>query len=138
MSSSDIEFEKLRALQINAYQVAGVLKNMWSDFEIESSTLLKDYHTSFADQDATFADEREEEEGRGVLTCAGEHSQKKQLACLYTWALAGHASFLKTAGAISKDTSAAYLNADQMLKFQAAEKAYSQVRKKDHSLFKYF
>lgn len=119
-----IEIEKLRALQINAYQVAGVLKSMWPDFEVESSTLLKDYHDPTVGQNAAFA---EDEVERGVLGCVGEHPQKKQLACLYTLALADHASFLEMTGA-TRDTGIAYQDVDRASKFHAAERAYSQVK----------
>ncbi|KAF9171773.1 major facilitator super transporter protein [Mortierella sp. AD011] len=87
--------EKLKALQINSYQVAGVLRNMWSDFEVESSVLLKGY--KFRDW-APGEEEREIEykgEYRGLLRCSAEKSQKQVLSCLYSLALAEHASYVE-------------------------------------------
>lgn len=86
--------------------------------------MLKDYHDLFVDQDATSA---EDEVERGVLRCTSEHPQKKRLACLYTFALADHASFLEMAGVTTKDTGIVYQYVDQA-KFRAAERAYSEVK----------
>ncbi|KAF9354844.1 major facilitator super transporter protein [Mortierella sp. AD094] len=114
------ETEKLRVLQINSYQVAGVLRNMWSDFEVESSTLLKDYK----DLDLDLADETKDgDEDRGLLRCSKEKSQKQRLGCLYTLALADHASFVEMSESISE---VAYTARDLNLKFQVAEKVYSK------------
>ncbi|KAF9941236.1 major facilitator super transporter protein [Modicella reniformis] len=125
------EFEKLRALQINAHQVAGVLKNMWSDFEVESSLLLKDYRDAFVDQEATSA---EDEVEQGVLRCASENSQEKRLACLYTLALADHASLLEMTGTATGNTAIIYQHADQILKFRATERAYFQFLEESSSM----
>ncbi|KAF8976595.1 major facilitator super transporter protein [Entomortierella lignicola] len=114
------EMEKLRALQINSHQVAGVLKNMWSDFEVESSVLLKDYKSPDLDlQDDT--DGRSED--RGLLRCSKEKSQNLRLACLYTLALAEHASFLEMSESKSKIS---YSTQDYNLKYRTAENLYSK------------
>jgi hypothetical protein len=118
-----IEFEKLRALQVNAHQVAGVLKNMWSDFEVESSTVSKDLHDLSTKGDAAFAEKVDQD----LVKCTSDQPQKKRLACLYTVALAGHASFLEMARITAKDTGAAHGLTDQSLTFRAAERVYSQV-----------
>ncbi|KAG0226335.1 major facilitator super transporter protein [Mortierella sp. GBA43] len=119
---SHTEFEKLRALQVNTHQVAGVLKNMWSDFEVESATVSKDLHDLSTKGDAAFAEKVDQD----LVKCTSDQPQKKRLACLYTVALAGHASFLEMARITTKDTGAGHRLTDQSLTFRAAERAYSQ------------
>ncbi|KAF9106324.1 major facilitator super transporter protein [Mortierella sp. AM989] len=114
------ESEKLRALQINAHQVAGVLKNMWPDFEIEASALLEDYEDQDLDQDDNAKDS---DDNRGLLGCSKEKSQKQRLACWYTLALADHASFVEMSEPSGGVT---YTTRDRSLKFRAAEKMYSK------------
>lgn len=112
--------EKLRALQINAHQVAGVLKSMWPEFEVESSVLLKNYRDPDVDRD-----DSEVSEDASVLKCETQVTQKQRLSCWYTRALADHASFLEMSG--DKTTGVVYDKNERELKFQAAEMAYSKV-----------
>ncbi|KAG0052794.1 major facilitator super transporter protein [Gryganskiella cystojenkinii] len=119
--SSYSESEKLRALQINGHQVAGVLKAMWSDFETESSELLRDYQDQAEDEvDEGSATEREER-------CSGG-TEKERLACWYRLALAEHASYLEMIGQgrQHKGPKVIYQPQDVTRKFQAAERAYAK------------
>ena len=119
-----VELERLRAFQINAYQVAGVLRNMWSDFEVESAVLLKDYKDPGVDMDSILdADEAANQ------TCESLKSEKQRLGCWYTLALAEHASFLEMRPSRSTG-SIVYGDQERTQKLQAAEKAYSKVRGK--------
>ncbi|KAF9154738.1 major facilitator super transporter protein [Linnemannia schmuckeri] len=113
------ELERLRMFQINAYQVAGVLRNMWSDFEIESSVLLKDFKDPGVDTDSVLeADEVAHQK------CKSLKSEKQRLGCWYTLALAEHASFLEMHP--SRVTgSIVYGEQERAQKLKAAEKAYS-------------
>ncbi|KAF9124240.1 major facilitator super transporter protein [Mortierella sp. GBA39] len=108
------ELERLRAFQINAYQVAGVLRNMWSDFEVESAVLLKDYKDPGVDTDEA-ANQR----------CKDLKSEKQRLGCWYTLALAEHASFLEMHPSRSIG-SIVYGDQERAQKLQAAEMAYSK------------
>ncbi|KAF9996163.1 major facilitator super transporter protein [Entomortierella chlamydospora] len=87
--------EKLKALQINSYQVAGVLRNMWSDFEVESSVLLKEYKFPGWDPEEEGREIEYTDEYRGPLRCSMEKSQKQVLACLYNLALTEHALYVE-------------------------------------------
>lgn len=119
-----IELERLRAFQINAYQVAGVLRNMWSDFEVESAVLLKDYKDPGVDADSIpDADETANQR------CKSLKSEKHRLGCWYTLALAEHASFLEMHPSRATG-SIVYGSQERAQKLQAAEKAYSKVRGK--------
>ncbi|OAQ25958.1 hypothetical protein K457DRAFT_116010 [Linnemannia elongata AG-77] len=114
------ELERLRAFQINAYQVAGVLRNMWSDFEIESTVLLKDYKDPGVDVDSILdADEAANQR------CKNLKSEKQRLGCWYTLALAEHASFLEMHPSWSTG-SIVYGDQERTQKLLAAEKAYSK------------
>ncbi|KAF9134444.1 major facilitator super transporter protein [Mortierella sp. 14UC] len=114
------ELERLRAFQINAYQVAGVLGNMWSDFEVESSVLLKDYKDPGLDADSDLnADEITHKR------CKAHTSERQRLGCWYTLALAEHASFLEMHP--SRVTgSIVYGDQERSQKLRAAEMAYSK------------
>ncbi|KAG0363885.1 major facilitator super transporter protein [Gamsiella multidivaricata] len=90
------EAEILRAYQLNAHQVAGVLKNMWPDFETESSVLLKDF------KNPDIEEETSEEFKRDAQRCKNEGVQKQRLVCWYTLALAGHASVLERMRAMDR------------------------------------
>ncbi|KAG0289074.1 major facilitator super transporter protein [Linnemannia gamsii] len=114
------ELELLRAFQINAYQVAGVLRNKWPDFEVESSVLLKDYKDPGVDTDSGL-----DTDETAHLTCMSMKSEKQRLGCWYTLALAEHASFLemhpsRTMGNI------VYSDQERAQKLQEAKKAYSK------------
>ncbi|KAF9274682.1 major facilitator super transporter protein [Mortierella alpina] len=115
------ELETLRALQINAYQVAGVLRNMWSDFETEAAILLRDYKDP--DLEATLNEQ--DIVNNGPWRCSAAKSEKKRLACWYTLALAGHASFLEMSGITGTHIGIVYQDQDLHLQFLAAQQAYS-------------
>ncbi|KAI8605279.1 hypothetical protein EDD21DRAFT_156427 [Dissophora ornata] len=116
--SGHTDTEKLRALQINAHQVASVLKAMWSDFEVESAELLRDYVDPELDQEVS------QDAEQGIRRCSREKSQKQRLACWYTLALADHASFLEMGN--TERTGVHYQHSERTRKFQAADKAYSK------------
>ncbi|KAG0211693.1 major facilitator super transporter protein [Mortierella sp. GBA30] len=115
--------EKLRALQINAYQVAGVLRNMWSDFETEGAVVLRDYKDPDLDLQMTEDEEQSTVEKLSQI-CSVAKSEKQRLACWYTLALAEHASFLEMSRSWENSVDIVYQERDRNLKFQAAEKAY--------------
>jgi hypothetical protein len=101
---------------------------MWSDFEVESSTLLKDYKDLGMDSNSDF-DTAEIAHER----CKALKSEKQRLGCLYTLALAEHASFLemhpsRATGPI------VYGEQERSQKQQAAEKAYSKVHSQENSM----
>ncbi|KAF8948075.1 major facilitator super transporter protein [Haplosporangium gracile] len=114
------ELEILRMFQVNAYQVAGVLRNMWSDFEVESSVLLKNFKDPGVDTDSALeADEVAHQK------CKSLKSEKQRLGCWYTLALAEHASFLEMHP--SRATGfVVYGEQERAQKLKAAEKAYSK------------
>ncbi|KAG0271384.1 major facilitator super transporter protein [Linnemannia exigua] len=114
------DLERLRALQINAYQVAGVLRNMWSDFEVESSILLKDYKDPGLDSDSDL-----DADDTAHKVCKAQKSEKQRLGCWYTLALAEHASFLEMHPSRATG-SIVYGDQDRAQKLRAAEKAYSK------------
>ncbi|KAF9915226.1 major facilitator super transporter protein [Lobosporangium transversale] len=120
------EAEKLRALQINAYQMAGVLRAMWSDFEVNDSVLSKDY----IDPDLKL--EQEGEEIR-KSTCLQEKSQKATLACWYLSALTNHASFLEIMD-MGQSKSIVYQDSMRNLTAQAAERAYNKFLENSSSM----
>ncbi|KAF9956063.1 major facilitator super transporter protein [Mortierella alpina] len=115
------EMETLRALQINAYQVAGVLRNMWSDFETETAVLLEDYK----DPDLETTQDEQDIVDSGPQRCSNAKSEKQRLACWYTLALAGHASFLEMGDTKGSHISIVYQEHDRRLQFLAAQQAYS-------------
>jgi len=117
----NIGSEKLRALQINGHQVAGVLKAMWSDFETESAKLLRDY------QDLTEDDGAAEDDSSKRCSAGPE---KQRLACWYTLALAEHASYLEMSDHGPRHGARVQYQqqSDRTRKFQAAERAYSKVK----------
>ncbi|KAG0090757.1 major facilitator super transporter protein [Podila epicladia] len=109
------DLEKLRALQINAFQVAEVLKGKWSDFETEAAALLSTYPP--IDEQDQVSDEHAFE------TCARMDSEKQRLSCWYTEALAAHASLLE----MNKEgVRIHYKDHDKVARFRAAEKSYSK------------
>ncbi|KAF9430678.1 major facilitator super transporter protein, partial [Podila epigama] len=111
------DIEKLRALQINAYQVAKVLRAKWSDFEPEASIVLQAYKTM--DDNA----EDQDSDEAAFQACAGLDSEKLRLGCWYTEALAAHTSFLE----MQKSSSGiSYKSNDKNARFRAAEKSYSK------------
>ncbi|KAI9232514.1 MAG: hypothetical protein BYD32DRAFT_428183 [Podila humilis] len=109
------DLEKLRALQINAFQVAEVLKGKWSEFETEAVVLLSSY-TPIDNQD-------QDSDDHAFETCAGMDSEKQRLSCWYTEALAAHASFLEMNRAGSRIH---YKDHDKTASFRAAERSYSK------------
>ena len=113
----------LRALQLNAYQVAGVLRNMWSDFETETAVLLRDYK----DPDLETAQEEQDIAKNGSQRCSAAKSEKQRLACWYTFALAGHASVLEMSNTKGTLSSIVYQDRDRHLQFLAAQQAYTLV-----------
>ncbi|KAF9924927.1 major facilitator super transporter protein [Mortierella alpina] len=115
------DMETLRALQINAYQVAGVLRNMWSDFETEAPVLLGDYK----DQDLETTRDEQDIANNGLRRCSAAKSEKQRLACWYTVALAGHASFLEMSDIKGTHIGIVYQERDRHLQFLAAQQAYS-------------
>ncbi|CAO3563846.1 unnamed protein product [Mortierella alpina] len=115
------DMETLRALQINAYQVAGVLRNMWSDFETEAAVLLRDYK----DPDLEPTQDEQDIVNNGPQRCSSAKSEKQRLACWYTLALAGHASFLEMSNTKAFHISVVYQERDRQLQFLAAQQAYS-------------
>ncbi|KAI1311058.1 major facilitator super transporter protein [Mortierella claussenii] len=128
------EAEKLRALQINAYQVAVVLKSMWSDFEVESLELLKDYKDSGLDQEDIARSDDNADENDGIEACGQERTQKQRLACWFTLALAGHASFLEMSAYSGTGMNVIYQPQDRMSKFQSTDKAYSKFLEESSSM----
>ncbi|KAF9905265.1 major facilitator super transporter protein [Linnemannia zychae] len=114
------DLERLRAFQINAYQVAGVLRNMWSDFEVESSTLLKDYKDPGMQSDSDIDADKIAYEG-----CKALKSEKLRLGCWYTLALAEHASFLEM-HPLRATGFIVYGDQERSQKLHAAEMAYSK------------
>ncbi|KAG0026490.1 major facilitator super transporter protein [Podila clonocystis] len=108
------DLEKIRALQINAFQVAEVLKGKWSDFETEASELLSSYSSDDQDQDS---------DDHAFETCAGMDSEKLRLSCWYTEALAAHASLLEMEKGGSRIQ---YKDHDKIARFRAAERCYSK------------
>ncbi|GJJ70235.1 ethanolamine phosphate transferase 2 subunit G [Entomortierella parvispora] len=113
--SSYSESDKLRALQINGHQVAGVLKAKWSDFETESMELLRDYQDSIEGDDTVLSKK------------CSSGPEKQRLACWYTLALAEHASYLEMTGHGSHNSTLVhYKQSDMTRKFHAAERAYSE------------
>ncbi|KAK3820490.1 MAG: hypothetical protein J3R72DRAFT_33533 [Linnemannia gamsii] len=112
--------ERLRALQINAYQVAGVLGNMWSDFEVESSILLKDYKDPDLDSDSSL-----DADATAHRRCEAQKSDKQRLGCWYTLALAEHASFLEMHPSRATG-SIVYGDQERAQKLRVAEIAYSK------------
>ncbi|KAF9576070.1 major facilitator super transporter protein [Mortierella alpina] len=113
--------ETLRAMQINAYQVAGVLRNMWSDFEIETAVILRDYK----DPDLEATQDEQDIVNDGSQRCSAAKSEKQRLTCWYTRALAGHASFLEMSGTKGSHIGIVYQERDRHLQFLAAQQAYS-------------
>lgn len=94
---------------------------MWSDFEIESTVLLKDYKDPGVDVDSILdADEAANQR------CKNLKSEKQRLGCWYTLALAEHASFLEMHPSWST-RSIVYGDQERAQKLLAAEKAYSKV-----------
>lgn len=98
-----------------------MLRNKWSDFEVESSVLLKDYKDPGVDTNSGL-----DTDETAHLTCMSLNSEKQRLGCWYTLALAEHASFLemhpsRTTGNI------VYSDKERAQKLQAARKAYSKV-----------
>ncbi|KAF9960041.1 major facilitator super transporter protein [Mortierella alpina] len=115
------DMEMLRALQLNAYQVAGVLRNMWSDFDTETAVLLRDYK----DPDLETAQEEQDIANNGSQRCSAAKSEKQRLTCWYTFALAGHASVLEMSNTKGTRSSIVYQDRDRHLQFLAAQQAYT-------------
>ncbi|KAF9089297.1 major facilitator super transporter protein [Mortierella sp. AD031] len=111
------ELEKLRAFQINAYQVAGVLRNMWPDFEVESSILLKGYK----DPEADVIGEPNEIK---YQSCKIQRTDNQKLRCWYRLALEEHASFLEMSRSRTAGT-VVYNDQKRAQTLLAAERAYS-------------
>ncbi|KAF9322088.1 major facilitator super transporter protein [Podila horticola] len=108
------DLEKLRALQINAFQVAEVLKGKWSDFETEAAALLSTY-SPIDEQD-------QDSDDHAFETCAGMDSEKQRLSCWYTEALTAHASLLE----MNRESRIHYRDHDKLARFRAAERSYSK------------
>ncbi|KAF9935119.1 major facilitator super transporter protein [Linnemannia zychae] len=93
---------------------------MWSDFEVESANLLKDYKDPGLDLDSNADVDKD-----AFQLCKTLKSEKKRLGCWYTLALAEHASFLEMHP--SRDTGfVVYGNHERVQKLKAAEEAYSK------------
>ena len=94
---------------------------MWSDFEVESPVLLRDYSDPGVESDSDLdADEM------AYQRCQALKSEKQRLACWYTSALAEHASYLEINRSRATG-SVVYRDQDRKQKLRAAEKAYSKV-----------
>ncbi|KAG0346959.1 major facilitator super transporter protein [Podila humilis] len=106
------EFEKLRALQINGFQVADVLKGIWSDFDSDMSTVIKNYVPT---------NELPAVKDFSLEKCARKDTDKQQLSCWYAGALISHASFLEMT---REDSSIQYKASDISAKFHEAEELY--------------
>ncbi|KAG0245423.1 major facilitator super transporter protein [Actinomortierella wolfii] len=98
----------LRALQVNAHQVAHVLKGMWPSFQTEADLILENWNDS------------ETEDSSHV--CDGLKSDREELGCLYSNAIARHASYLEMTTPSSLNIE--YKTADQILAYEAAREAY--------------
>ncbi|KAF9329254.1 major facilitator super transporter protein [Podila minutissima] len=109
------DLEKLRALQINAFQVAEVLKGKWSDFETEAAALLSTY--------SPIDEQGQDSDDHAFEACARMDSEKQRLSCWYTEALAAHASLLEMN---IEGSHIHYKDHDKVARFRAAEKSYSK------------
>ncbi|KAF9586605.1 major facilitator super transporter protein [Lunasporangiospora selenospora] len=107
--------DKLRALQINAHQVAEVLKSKWPNFKSKSLELLED----FKDGDESYSSEKSEQ-------CSRHGDEQTRLQCWYTLALADHASYLSTSRANFNNETAASNDYARQTYFNHAEQAYNQ------------
>ncbi|KAG0310596.1 major facilitator super transporter protein [Dissophora globulifera] len=121
------QIEKLRALQINAFQIVGVLGTVWPGFVAENTILLKEFEEMHQDADVS------DSVPKGVQHCSEKKSQKERLACLYTFALTSHASFLDTSDGTDA-TEAQNDSFEHARMFQAAERAYSEFLEESSSM----
>ncbi|KAF9432011.1 major facilitator super transporter protein [Entomortierella beljakovae] len=121
------ESEKIRALQLNSHQVAGVLKGMWPDFETESSVILKDVkNINHVSGEQLKGDDLD----GGLLKCHEEPSQKQELACYYKLALENHALFIEANG----DEMDSSHRAQYTVQSKLAENAYSKFLEEANSM----
>ncbi|KAF9167680.1 major facilitator super transporter protein [Actinomortierella ambigua] len=102
--------DTLRALQVNAHQVAHVLKGMWPSFQTEADLILENWDDSEAESDS--------------VICQGLKSDREELGCFYSNAIARHSSFLEMTK--PSDLGIQFRMADQTNAYEAANEAYSQ------------
>ncbi|KAF9977594.1 major facilitator super transporter protein [Actinomortierella ambigua] len=102
--------DTLRALQVNAHQVAHVLKGMWPSFETEADRILDTWNDSDTESDSAI--------------CQGLKSDREELSCLYSNALARHTSFLEMT--MPSRLGIEYKTVDQVMAYEAAYETYSK------------
>ncbi|KAF9193241.1 major facilitator super transporter protein [Haplosporangium sp. Z 11] len=126
------ELEQLRALQLNAHQVAGVLRNMWPDFEVDSAIILKDFLDPNQKRDPSKLRYRTKDDY--LQRCSGNMSDKQRLVCWYTLALEEHVKFLEMGGNTHSPDGAPYTEADRVINYHSAKGAYSKFLSESSSM----